>query len=127
MPLMSPRFQLVVFVFCTAGGQNHGVFRQCLCKIRVIAAALCTAVTSSHDNEFFDRAGFHGIDDLVCQGEYLCMGEASDNGSLLEFRRRCAVLCLFDEQREIFCITDDAVDVRASRITNRSGCVNTVL
>ena len=54
------------------------------------------------------------------------MGEASDNGSLLEFRRRCAVLCLFDEQREIFCITDDAVDVRASRITNRSGCVNTV-
>ena len=28
--------------------------------------------------------------------------------------------------KEIFCITDDAVDVRASRITNRSGCVNTV-
>mgnify|MGYP000733091605 CR=1 FL=1 len=76
MPFDVAEVQLVVFVFCTAGGQNHGVFRQCLCKIRVIAAALCTAVTSSHDNEFFDRAGFHGIDDLVCQGEYLCMGEA---------------------------------------------------
>ena len=22
----------------------------------------------------FGRAGFHGIDDLICQGEYLCMG-----------------------------------------------------
>ena len=71
--------QLVVFVFCTAGGQNHGVFRQRLCKIRVIAAALCTAVTSSHDNEFFDRAGFHGIDDLVCQGEIMAISDGTTN------------------------------------------------
>lgn len=91
------QIQFIVAVFCTACGEDHGVFWERLGKIGVVASGFCPAVTACHDYEFTDGTGFYGIYDLICQGDHLIMGKTTDNFTMLDFGWSCTAFGVADD------------------------------
>ena len=120
------QIQLVVFVLCTAGGENYGIRRQGLCKIRVVGAGGRTAVTAGLDYEFFDGSGFYRIDDGICQSQYLGMGKAAENLTMFQLFGRGTAKGVFDDGGEIFLLADFSGNVAAAGISCGTGGIKPV-
>lgn len=70
-------------------------------KFGVILPRAHAAVASGHHDELPDRSRLHGIDHLVGQRQHLMVGEAADDLSVFDLRRRRALLGVLDQLREI--------------------------
>ena len=81
------QLQFIIAILRAARRKNHRVLRELLRKLGVVFSGLHTSVTAGHNKELFDRTGFDGIDDLVCQSHHLIMGKAADNAASLNFIR----------------------------------------
>ena len=120
------KVQFVVAIFCTAGSEDHSVFRESLGKIGVVASGFCTAIAACHDYEFTDGTGFYSGDDLVSQGDYLIMGKTSDDFTVFDLCGSCTAFCMADDLGEIFFAVRPRCDVGAAWIAGSTCGVDPV-
>ena len=92
-----PEIQLDVFVFCTPGRQDNGVFGQGLGHFGIIIPCFMTAVTPGHNDKSLDGAGFHGSYDFVGQGKNLVAAKPAIDIPCFDFLGRFAGFSQFDQ------------------------------